>query len=59
MKMKIKSFIKYIICKITCCNNTCMNIKEKEEETKEDYYIEISFVWRKVAISQKGCDFLK
>ncbi len=44
MKMKIKSFIKYIICKITCCNNTCMNIKEKEEETKEDYYIEISFV---------------
>lgn len=42
--MKIKSFIKYIICKITCCNNTCMNTKEEIEERKEDIYIEISFV---------------
>ena len=42
--MKIKSFIKYIICKITCCNSSCMNTKEKEEEIKDNYYIEISFV---------------
>ena len=44
MKLRIKNFIKYIICKITCCNSKCFNHDKKEKEILEEYFLKITFV---------------